>query len=220
MQAIIYANGEFQGSCHPSDIKKEGLLIAADGGSRHCQAQKIIPDVLIGDLDSSEPDLVANWKGKGVEVIQYPADKDQTDLELALLLAQERGAEEILVYGAVGGRLDMTFGNLILLAHPQLNIPITLVCGDEEVHLLRQGDSLVVEGSPGDTLSLLPLHPEGAKVSVQGVLYPLDGEKLEFGLTRGISNQLMQDQALIKLESGLVAVIHTRNSSSGNKEVY
>ena len=219
MQATIYANGEFQDTCQPSDVKVEGLLIAADGGSRHYQAQKITPDVLIGDLDSTEPELAARWKEKGVEVIRYPADKDQTDLELALLLAQERGAEEILVYGAVGGRLDMTFGNLILLAHPQLNIPITLICGQEEVHLLRQGDSLVVQGSPGDTLSLLPLHPDGAKISAQGVLYPLDDDKLEFGLTRGISNQLIQDKALIKLESGLVAVIHTRSSSSENKEV-
>ena len=219
MQSIIFANGEFQDTCLPIDVQVEGLLIAADGGSRHYQGQKITPDVLIGDLDSTEPELVARWKERGVEVIQYPTDKDQTDLELALLLAQERGAEEILVYGAVGGRLDMTFGNLVLLAHPQLTIPITLICGQEEVHLLRQGDSLVVQGSPGDTLSLLPLHPDGAKISAQGVKYPLDDEKLEFGLTRGISNQLIQDKALIKLESGLVAVIHTRNSSSENKEV-
>lgn len=219
MQAIIFANGEFQNNCQPSAIKKEGLLIAADGGSRHFQELKIIPDVLIGDLDSSEPDLVAHWKEAGVEVIQHPTDKDQTDLELALLLAQERGAEEILVYGAVGGRLDMTFGNLVLLAHPQLHIPSTLICGKEEVHLLREGDSVVIEGSPGETLSLLPLHPEGAKVSARGVKYPLENDTLAFGLTRGISNQLIENQAPIKLESGLVAVIHTRNSSSEHTEV-
>ena len=219
MRAIIFANGEYRDPLRPPVFLGDVLVIAADGGSRHCQTLMVTPDILIGDLDSTEPELAARWKERGVEVIRYPADKDQTDLELALLLAQERGAEEILVYGAVGGRLDMTFGNLILLAHPQLNIPITLICGQEEVHLLRQGDSLVVQGSPGDTLSLLPLHPDGAKISAQGVKYPLDDEKLEFGLTRGISNQLIQDKALIKLESGLVAVIHTRNSSSENKEV-
>ncbi len=218
MHAIIFANGEFRDPYRPPSLNDEGLVIAADGGSRHCQSLKIIPDVLIGDLDSTDPDLVTKWEERGVEVIRYPAEKDQTDLELALLLAQERGAEEVLVYGAVGGRLDMTFGNLILLAHPLLTIPITLVCSNEEVHLLHQGDSLSVIGTPGDTLSLLPLHPDGANVSAHGVQYPLNGEILAFGLTRGISNQLIEETAVIKLESGLLAVIHTRNSPSSKKE--
>jgi thiamine pyrophosphokinase len=165
---------------------------------------------LIGDLDSTDPELVSRWEEEGVEVIQHPVDKDQTDLELALLLAQARGAAKAWVYGAVGGRLDMTFGNLVLLAHPLLTIPITLICGNEEVHLLRPGDSLTLEGQPGDTLSLLPLHTGGAGVSAWGVKYPLDGEKLEFGESRGISNQLIQNTATITLESGLLAVIHTR----------
>jgi thiamine pyrophosphokinase len=180
---------------------------------------KITPDILIGDLDSVDPDLVATWKNQGVEVIQHSPDKDQTDLELALLVAQDRGAERISVYGAVGGRLDMTFGNLILLAHPQLKIPITLICGDQEVYLLQQGQTLNLEGTPGDTISLLPLHPDGARVSAQGVQYKLEKEILEFGLTRGISNQLTQSRSTIKLESGLLAVVHTRQSSSDEKEI-
>lgn len=210
MHATIFANGEFRAPIRPPDLQNDGLVIAADGGSRHCQTLMITPDILIGDLDSTDQDLVSSWKEIGVEVIRHPADKDQTDLELALLLAQERGAEEISVYGAVGGRLDMTFSNLVLLAHPQLKIPITLICENEEVHFLHEGVTLKLEGSPGDTLSLLPLHPDGARISAQGVQYALDSEKLEFGLTRGISNQLVEDRAAIKLESGLLAVIHTR----------
>lgn len=219
MQAIIVANGELQDACQPSAIEEGDLRIAANGGSRHYQAQNLVPDVLIGDLDSTESGLVASWKKRGVEVIEHTADKDQTDLELALLLAQDRGAESILVYGAVGGRLDMTFGNLVLLAHPRLQIPITLICGEEEVHMLREGESLEIQGSPGDILSLLPLSPAGAKVSAQGLLYPLDGDQLEFGLTRGISNQLIGEKVPLKLDQGLLAVIHTRKSSSENKEV-
>jgi len=213
MQAIIFANGEFQNPTRPPILKDGVLVIAADGGSRHCQSLKIIPDVLIGDLDSTDPSLAAKWEEGGVEVIRYRADKDQTDLELALMLAQERGADEIVVYGAVGGRLDMTYGNLILLAHPALHIPVTLICRNEEVHLLREGDSLDVVGSAGDILSLLPLHPHGAQVSAGGVQYPLENENLAFGLTRGISNQLTQDSATIRVDSGLLAVVHTRNSA-------
>ena len=174
MRAYIFANGEYRNSLQPPDIQEGDLVIAADGGSRHCQTLKIVPDVLIGDLDSTDPNLAASWEMQGVEIILHPEDKDQTDLELALLLAQERGAASALVYGAVGGRLDMTFGNLILLAHPDLTIPTTLICENEEVHLLQEGGSLALEGEIGDTLSLLPLHPRGARVSAVGVQYPLE----------------------------------------------
>lgn len=213
MRAIIFANGEYRDPLRPPGHLNNALVIAADGGSRHCQSLKVTPNILIGDLDSTDPDLVVSWEESGVEVIRYPADKDQTDLELALLLAQERGAKEAWVYGAVGGRLDMTFGNLTLLAHPSLKIPTTLICGNEEVHLLRPGDSLELDGEPGDTLSLLPLQPGGSRVSTQGLQYRLDNEKLEFGLTRGISNQLTDPTVKIKLETGWMAVIHTRRSS-------
>ena len=213
MRAIIFANGEYRDPLRPPVFLDDVLVIAADGGSRHCQTLKVTPNILIGDLDSTDPDLVASWEETGVEVIRHPADKDQTDLELALLLAQERGAKEAWVYGAVGGRLDMTFGNLTLLAHPLLKIPTTLICGNEEVHLLRPGDSLELDGEPGETLSLLPLQPGGSRVSTQGLQYPLDNEKLEFGLTRGISNRLTYPKAKINLETGLMAVIHTRRSS-------
>jgi thiamine pyrophosphokinase len=215
MRATIFANGEFCNSPNTPDFQENSLVIAADGGSRHCQTLKILPDILVGDLDSTDPDLVTNWEDNGVEIIRHPVDKDQTDLELALLLAQDRGAEEARVYGAVGGRLDMTFGNLFLLAHPQLTISTTLVCGKEEVHLLRQGNSLNLNGKPGDTLSLLVLHPDGAKISASGVQYPLENDLLVFGESRGISNNLTQKNAIITIESGLLAVIHTRDARAG-----
>lgn len=212
MRAIIFANGQYLDPLRLPNLRQGDLVIAADGGSRHCLALHITPDLLIGDLDSSEPNLVSSWVDAGVEVIQYPADKDQTDLELALLIAQDRGAEEAWVYGAVGGRLDMTFGNLFLLAHPHLTLPTILICGNEEVHLLHPGGSLKLQGQPGDNLSLLALDTGGATVSIKGVEYPLDGERLEFGLTRGISNKLMGATATIDLETGLLAVIHTRST--------
>ena len=219
MDAIIFANGDLKDPCHKPDLLRADMVIAADGGSRHCLALQITPDVLIGDLDSSDPGLIERWTKEGVEVIHFPADKDQTDLELALLLAQNRGAAQVAVYGAIGGRLDMTFGNLILLAHPQLTIPVTLICGEEEVTVLRPGDSLRLEGSPGDIISLLPLHPDGASVTAQGVRYPLDHEKLAFGLTRGISNQLTGTKSTISLATGLLAVVHTRKTPLTKKEV-
>ena len=220
MKSIIFANGELCQTVNEINISKDDLIIAADGGSGHCQTLGIIPDVLIGDLDSTSKDLIQEWQNSGVLVIRHPAQKDQTDLELALLYAQAEGASEIIVYGAVGGRLDMTFGNLLLLAHPKLTSPITLICSGEEVRVLHPGESLVLQGTPGDIVSLLSLQPGESRIRTKGLEYPLDNEDLGFGLTRGVSNQMAAEQAVIQLERGLLAVIHTHTNQTevGNNE--
>ncbi len=219
MRSIIFANGEFCQTVNEINISDNDLVIAADGGSGHCQTLGIIPDVLIGDLDSTSKDLIQEWQNAGALVIRHPAQKDETDLELALLHAQAEGASEIIVYGAVGGRLDMTFGNLLLLAHPELNCPVTLICGGEEVRVLHPGESLVLQGAPGDIVSLLSLQPGKSRIRTEGLEYPLEDEDLGFGLTRGVSNQMAAEGAVIQLEKGLLAVIHTRtNQMEGGKD--
>ena len=120
MRAVIFANGDL--CFQPGELTFHGeeFIIAADGGSQHCLALNLLPDILIGDLDSTSEPLRRDWEEKGVEIISHPERKDETDLELALLQAQKQGVAEIHVYGVVGGRLDMTFANRMLLAHPQL----------------------------------------------------------------------------------------------------
>jgi len=212
MKTIIFANGEFRPPLSPLNIQEDDLVIAADGGSQHCLNLGIQPGVLIGDLDSTDPALVEKWHTEGVEIIQHPKEKDQTDLELAILLAQDRGARKIVVHGAVGGRLDMTFGNLGLLAHPGLNTPTTLVNGSEEVHLLHSGEILTLVGESEEIISLLPIQPGKSIVTTRGLKFPLKNEPLEFGLSMGISNQLTGKRGTVHLESGLLAVIHTRST--------
>jgi len=200
MRSIIFANGEYCQEVNEINLAADDLVIAADGGSGHCQNLGIIPNLLIRDFDSTSQDLIQEWENAGVLIIRHPAQKDQTDLELALLHAQAEGASEIIVYGAVGGRLDMTFGNL-LLAHPELTFQITLICGGEEVRALHPGESLVLQGTPGES-----------SIRTEGLEYPLDNEDLGFGLTRGVSNQMAAERAVIQLERGLLAVIHTQTN--------
>jgi len=113
----------------------------------------------------------------------------------------------------------MTFGNLLLLAHPELTSQITLICGGEEVRALRPGESLVLQGTPGDIVSILSLGPGESSIRTEGLEYPLDNEDFGFGLTRGVSNQMAAERAVIQLERGLLAVIHTRtNQMEGEKD--
>ena len=212
MRALVFANGRFLADPESLCTSDFDLVIAADGGSTHCEEAGLYPQVLIGDLDSTDLTLVEEWREHGVNIIRHPQRKDKTDLEIALEYAQEKGADEIHVYGALGERLDMTLGNILLLAHPNLSCQIKLICGNEIVTLLRGKGKMTLEGQRGDTVSLLPLLPETTGITTQGLEYPLREGRLLYGTSRGISNLMKDNQAQISLQEGLLCVIHTRIS--------
>jgi thiamine pyrophosphokinase len=212
LRAVIFANGELN---YPQQtlkwISEDDLLIAADGGSRHCLALGVIPDILIGDFDSLEPEQLADFESKGSQVYQHPARKDFTDLELALRYACEQGVDDILVFGALGARWDQTLANLLLPAHPDLaSARISLIDGLQEIRLVRPAETLFVQGLPGDTVSLIPLNANADGVNTRGLEYPLVDEILAFGATRGVSNVLVGNTAEITLRAGLLLCILIR----------
>ncbi|MCS7062409.1 MAG: thiamine diphosphokinase, partial [Anaerolineae bacterium] len=120
-RAIIFANGELpEPAAVRGLIQPDDLLIAADGGARHCRALGLTPHLVIGDFDSLDAAELGALEQAGATLRQHPRDKDETDLELALLEAAARGASYLVVLGAFGGRLDMTLANIQLLLHPKL----------------------------------------------------------------------------------------------------
>ncbi len=210
MRTIICANGILKNPrTLVKSLKPDDFLIAADGGLGHFLFLGIFPNIVIGDLDSITPEQLKTLQSKNVEIIRHPARKDETDLELALLYAVEQGATEILVYGALGARWDMTLGNILLLAHPRLRIVnIILVDENQEVRLLTGGETLTLSAvQVGDTVSLLPLGGDAVGVTTRGLGYPLHGENLKFALTRGLSNVVKTNPVQISLEKGLLCVI-------------
>jgi thiamine pyrophosphokinase len=217
MRAVIFANGDLS---HPdaarAALREDDLVIAADGGYNHCIDLQLKPTVLIGDFDSLDLDQLSPIQKSDVIPIQHPKRKDETDLELALLYARDMGAEEVIVFGALGARWDMTMANLLLLAHPSLEgSRISLIDGPQEVLLLTKGERLELRGNPGDTVSLIPLDGDTRGITSWGLEYPLDKDILRFGTTRGISNVLINDTAWIDLEAGLLlcVIIHQNQDS-------
>ena len=138
MRAIIFANGEFPDPTIAQDLLRPGdLVIAANGGTQHALAAGVIPDVIIGDLDSLSPEAQTRVEATGSRIIRFSPHKDETDLELALQYATHEGATEIVVLAALGGRLDQTIANLSLLAMPELNgIATRVVEGSQTAFLL------------------------------------------------------------------------------------
>jgi thiamine pyrophosphokinase len=209
-RAVILANGKARDySILSSLIRKGDTIIAADGGANHLKKMEMVPDVLIGDLDSVSKGEVKRLETLGTRVIRFPVEKDETDLELSLGYALDQGFREILILAPFGGRLDQTLGNISLLSRPELEgIDTRMDDGLEEVFLIR--GQAIVQGSPGDTISLLAMGVEAKGVETDGLYYPLKGETLFTHATRGISNRLVKNSATIRVREGMLLCIHTR----------
>ncbi len=217
MRVIVIANGEFaDGAELAASVQQGDILIAADGGARHCLSLGLLPRLVIGDFDSLTPNEVQTLSQSGTPIIQHPRQKDETDLELALRQAIVFSPDEIIVYGALGLRWDMTITNLLLLAHPDFATrDIRLVDGRQEIFLLRGETSRTIHGQPGDTVSLIPIQGDTSGITTQGLEYSLNDERLVFGTTRGVSNSLLGHEAQLQLASGLLLIIHIRLAMDG-----
>jgi len=187
----------------------DAYVIAADGGAISAVESGIQPHLIIGDMDSVDPELLENLQARGAEIQRYPVEKDETDLQLALLAAAEQDAGKILVLGALGGRLDHTLSNIYLLALPELKgRDVRLVAGNQEAWLMHPGET-IISGAKGDTLSLVPLDGMVEGVETEHLYYPLRAETLTFGPARGVSNVMTADRAIVRSRRGELLIIHT-----------
>lgn len=212
-RTLILTNGELVNS--PAlkariEAWSPDQVIAADGGSRHASTLGLQIDLIVGDLDSIEAAQRETLQAQGTQFEHFKAEKDETDLELALLRAVEQGAAEIAVVGIVGDRLDMVLANIHLLTLEALSpIRTEIWLGRQTAWLIRPpGDEF--EGAPGDTLSLIPLKGDAIGVTTTGLAYPLQGETLFFGPARGVSNVMEQEVCRVDLESGLLLAVQTQ----------
>jgi thiamine pyrophosphokinase len=211
---VIFANGILnQPALTRRHVRATDRIFCADGGTRYALQLDLTPERIIGDLDSLSPDLVARLEAAGVTIHRYPADKEKTDLELALDLAIAEQPDEILLIAALGGRLDQMLANLLLLTRPEYaSARLTLVDGQQWATLIHGPQTISISGQPGDTLSLIPLTPTVEQVSLSGVVWPLAGVTLSFGSTFTISNALRGEQATVRVGAGLVLVVHFNQS--------
>ena len=210
MHVVIFAGGTVQpGKAVQAALASAELIIAADSGAATALDMGYLPAIVVGDFDSLAPLPLQQLETRGSQIIRVAAEKDETDSELAVQTAIERGADSITMLGALGGeRFDHTMANVLLLAGFE-SPPMCIVDGSSVCWLLRGPGSETIVGSPGDLLSLIPLTTAATGVRTSGLYYPLDGGTLRFGKPRGVSNVLTSERATVSLESGLLLIIHT-----------
>ena len=186
------------------------LVIAADGGARHATAVGRSIDLWVGDGDSIGEAGLASIAEAGIPIRRSPVDKDESDTELALLAALEAGARRVTILGALGGeRFDHGLANVWLLGHPGLaGCDVRLLDATVRIRLVGPGRA-DLGGRIGDLVTLLPFGGDATGLTTDGLRYPLQGESLRSGPSRGLSNVRVAGDAGLTVGSGRILVLET-----------
>ncbi|HYF91915.1 MAG TPA: thiamine diphosphokinase [Symbiobacteriaceae bacterium] len=212
MKAVVLAAGQIADYDRVRPfVGTPDLVICADGGIRHAAALGLSPALILGDFDSAGTELIENAAARGIPVERVPVEKDETDTHLAMTEAVRRGADEIVLVGGTGDRLDHTFSNMLLLPGMPTRVSVSVVDAKNVIRLLRPGGRMTVRDIAGSYLSLLPLSPEAKGVVAEGVKWPLDGATLRWGQSLGVSNQIVDEEAFIAVREGFLLVIQARD---------
>ena len=201
-------------------LRRPDVVIAADGGSSLAARLGLVPALIVGDMDSSNAAIVTDFEAQGVEVRRYDHHiKSETDTELAVFAALEWLPYEIVLLGAVGGRLDHTLANIFLLANARLaGTRVRIVDDNEQVFVAHPGIWTDVHRNVGDTVSLLPVGGSANGVTLEGFEYPLQDEPLPQGYARGVSNRLTKSLGRIWLDEGMLLVVQTLREGYGSEK--
>lgn len=210
MRVAIFANGHYGKKNKIQEIFKNRVyarVIGVDGGSDFLHHIGYRPDLIIGDLDSIDPHTKADYIQRGVEILEYPPDKDETDTQLAVAIALEMGATAIDIYGGVGSRFDHSYGNLLLLNELLAKeIPATIINSEQCITLIDQ--ELHLHLPMGTTVSILSFSNACEGVTLEGFQYPLKDATLRLSNPGyGISNVTSESAQRISLKKGVLMVV-------------
>lgn len=190
------------------------LVIAADGGARLADALGMPIDLWVGDGDSLGEAGREDLRLRGVPMTDVPTDKDQTDTELALLAAVDRGATQISLIGVLGGpRPDHALANVLLLGHPRAaDVAIEILDPTARIRLLVATSKpgfiaqLDLTGRVSDLVSLVPLD-DVVGATTKGLLFPLADATLKAGSSLTISNVRSHSVASVSIRAGRLLVL-------------
>lgn len=205
--AAVFLGGVYeQAAYYLTQAKAADLLVAADGGASFLVAHGMRPHVVVGDLDSLAPAVAEDLSRDGVDVLRYPARKNETDGELAVSEALRRGSREVILAGALGD-LDHTLGHLAILRRLcSVGVAARIVSPTLVVGVVVAPAESRLDALPPTRVSLVPLSGE-AIVTLKGFEYPLAGDLLPGDSCLGLGNAVAAPRSSVRVHEGIVAVL-------------
>ena len=204
MRAFIYTGGEVYPDNITEHPKGDDLCIAADSGYMNAKKLGERVDVFVGDRDSFLGELP-----DGLETVELKPEKDLTDTHVAVELALERGADDIIIIAGLSGRLDHTMSNLAILVDAKLRgFHAVIADGRNRVRYIKN-DSLLLARSGYKYVSLLADDEKVKGVEIKGVKYPLKNATLKANFQYAVSNEIDGNCAFIAVKKGGIFVIES-----------
>lgn len=196
---------------------EENLVIAADKGLLYAKEAGIKVDKILGDFDSLPAGILDEYEQQGIEIRSYLPEKDYTDTHLALMWAIEEGADKVTIYGGLGSRFDHSFANIGLLSFLlEHGVEGEIIDPTNTIFMMDQEHTgtLTIKKSNNkekEFISLIPYTEKVTGITLTGFKYPLKNETLTLGISRGISNELLEEEGKIKISQGILMVIRSRD---------
>lgn len=211
MKTLLVLNGEKVNNTTILKLRDESdFILSADGGTDYCIQLGIIPDLVIGDLDSISPETLDILQEKKVPINIFPVKKDKTDSQLSIEYLIDRGAKEITIVGAIGSRIDHSLANILLLKTiKDRGVKGKIVHNNNTIYLID--DELILDKKNGYFVSIIPIEPKGALVSLKGFEYDLSKARIAFASTLGISNFIKDNKGYIKIYEGECLVVISKD---------
>lgn len=211
MKSLVISNGQINDlDLLKSVSRKVDFIVCADGGTNYISKVNIVPNLVVGDLDSINDEVLDIINSKNIPLKKYNPHKDYTDTELAMDYLIEKGFDEIIFMGVTGTRIDHTLANILLL-DKLLKKGVKGIIIDDKNVIYIVDDELVLDREEETFVSVIPITTSGARVTLKGFEYELDKFDINFSSTIGISNRILSDKGYIKIEAGTCLVIKSKD---------
>ncbi len=211
MTALIIGNGRDVDKACLENIDIE-YVICADGGLEKADKLNLKPDLILGDFDSVNPDILENYKRQEIETVTFPPEKDYTDMELALEYAVQKGFKHIVLICASGTRLDHTLANIQLLEkYHGRGIDTEIIDNNNHIRIISDNTDTKIKYKKDYFVSLVPVTETIEGLTLEGFKYPLDNVTVKRGTAFLISNEIIENEGRIILKKGTALVFVSKD---------
>lgn len=214
MKALLVAGGaiDYEFAAQYCQNHKFDFIIGIDGGARFLYRENIKPDLIVGDFDSLDAQILSCYQEMGIEMLRFNPEKDETDTQLALSVAMERGCQEIELLGATGTRLDHVIANIQILAQAaRRGVMAWIIDAHNRIHLAKKNETIYKSEQFGSYVSFFPLTTMVEGLTLKGFAYPLKDAVIGSDVSLTVSNEIMEEIATVSYKDGLLIMIESKD---------